>query len=69
MVRARGYAASFDEFTVGISSVAAPIFGTDGAVRGAVSILDTTDRMRLSSQRTARLVVQAGNVLSRLPGL
>jgi len=69
MVRARGYAASFDEFTVGISSVAAPIFGTDGAVRGAVSILDTTDRMRLRSQRTARLVVQAGNVLSRLPGL
>ena len=38
---------------------AAPIFGTDGAVRGAVSILNTTDRMRLGSQRMARLVVQA----------
>jgi IclR family acetate operon transcriptional repressor len=43
-VRSDGYAVSRDEFTVGVSAVAAPIYGRSGVVAAAVSVAGPTHR-------------------------
>jgi len=63
--RRQGFSTSFDEITVGLGSVAAPIFDSSGQVRATLSIVDTTDRMRAKAERMARLAIQASHVLSR----
>jgi IclR family transcriptional regulator, acetate operon repressor len=52
-VRARGYATSIDELEVGLSAMAAPVLGPDGAATAALSISGPT--ARLTSDRIAQL--------------
>lgn len=62
-VRARGYANDREESHVGISCVAAPVFGQGGQVRAALSI---TGRTRsVAPARLAAAVCTAANTLSR----
>jgi DNA-binding IclR family transcriptional regulator len=67
--RRLGYAASFDETTIGLGSVAAPIFDSSGHIRAALSIVDTTDRMRANAEKMARLAIHASGLLSRRAGI
>ncbi|MDQ3865295.1 MAG: IclR family transcriptional regulator, partial [Actinomycetota bacterium] len=48
-VRARGYATAVDELEDGLAAVAAPVFGSDGAVVAALSISGPS--VRLTSER------------------
>jgi len=68
-VRRQGYEKSFDEVTTGLSSVAAPVFDSGGTVRAALSIVDTSERVRPNSERLARLTLQASQVLTRRAGI
>src|SRR6266566_2454271 len=45
LIRSRGYATSVDELEVGLSALAAPVLGTDGAVVAALSISGPTTRL------------------------
>lgn len=53
IVRARGYATSVDELEVGLTALAAPVFGPDGDAIAALSISGPT--ARLTSERVDRL--------------
>jgi len=68
-VRRQGYGASFDEITMGLSSVAAPVFDSTGCVRAALSSVAPTNRLRPNAAKTARLAVQAAQVLSHRAGI
>jgi len=52
-VRARGYATSIDELELGLSAIAAPVFGPGGDALAALSISGPT--ARLTSERLAKL--------------
>ena len=52
-IRARGYATSVDELEVGLSALAAPVFGPGGDALAALSISGPTNR--LTSERIAQL--------------
>jgi DNA-binding IclR family transcriptional regulator len=52
-IRARGYATAQDELELGLSALAAPVFGATGAVVAALSISGPT--IRLSRRRAALL--------------
>jgi IclR family acetate operon transcriptional repressor len=69
-VRRRGYATAVDELEVGLSALAAPVFGPGGDVVAALSISGPTSR--LNTRRIARLAPvlreQAGNLSRRLGG-
>ena len=52
-VRARGYATSIDELELGLSAVAAPVFGPAGEALAALSISGPTNR--LGPERIAQL--------------
>jgi DNA-binding IclR family transcriptional regulator len=52
-VRARGYATSVDELELGLSALAAPVFGPRGEALAALSISGPT--ARLTSERIAQL--------------
>lgn len=52
-VRARGYATSIDELELGLSALAAPVFGPGGEALAALSISGPT--ARLTSERIAQL--------------
>jgi DNA-binding IclR family transcriptional regulator len=64
----RGYATAIDELERGLSALAAPIFGPDGAAVAALSISGPT--IRLTRERIAELapalLEQAGLVSARL---
>src|SRR5437016_5170960 len=45
LIRSRGYATSVDELEVGLSALAAPVLGTDGAVVAALSISGPATRL------------------------
>jgi len=67
--RRQGYATSFDEITVDLGSVAAPIFDVGSQVCAALSIVDTTDQMRENAEKMARLAIRASHVLSHRAGV
>ena len=52
-IRARGYATSVDELELGLSALAAPVFGPGGEALAALSISGPT--ARLTSERIAQL--------------
>jgi DNA-binding IclR family transcriptional regulator len=52
-IRARGYATSVDELELGLSALAAPVFGPGGEALAALSISGPTNR--LTSERIAQL--------------
>ena len=67
-VRARGYATSIDELEVGLTALAAPVFGTRGEALAALSISGPS--ARLTPERTVQLapllVEEAGLLAERL---
>ena len=68
-VRARGYATSVDELEVGLTALAAPVFGPEGDALAALSISGPS--ARLTSERIAQLaplLVDEANVLAERLG-
>ena len=53
-IRARGYATAVDELEVGLSALAAPVFGGDGSAIAALSISGPTIRLTPQPHRGAR---------------
>jgi DNA-binding IclR family transcriptional regulator len=66
-VRKQGYAVEDQEATVGDAGIAAPIFGRDGAVTGAVGVVGAADRLLSPAARPdlARGVQEAARSISR----
>jgi DNA-binding IclR family transcriptional regulator len=60
--RARGYAVNWEEAEVGVSAVAAPIFGAGTVPVGAISVTGATRGLRLD--RVAPVVCAAARALS-----
>jgi DNA-binding IclR family transcriptional regulator len=68
-VRALGYAHSVGERQSGAASVAAPVFGFDGTVLGAISVCGPVDRVDDDArQRFAPLLCEAADRVSRTLG-
>jgi IclR family transcriptional regulator, acetate operon repressor len=67
-VRARGYATAQDELEVGLSALAAPVYGASGEVMAALSISGPTSRLGAVRARSLspRLLEQAHAVSERL---
>jgi IclR family acetate operon transcriptional repressor len=68
-VRARGYAHAVDELELGLSAIAAPVHGADGAVVAALSISAPT--ARLTAERVDQLapvLLEQSRALSRKLG-
>jgi DNA-binding IclR family transcriptional regulator len=67
-VRDRGWACCSEELEVGLNSVAAPIFGADGAVVAAVSVSGPSYRLTIEDfDRVAdRILAGAGEISSRI---
>jgi IclR family acetate operon transcriptional repressor len=68
-VRARGYATSIDELELGLSALAAPVFGAGGEALAALSISGPT--ARLTSERIvqlAPLLIEEANTLAERLG-
>ena len=65
-VRRTGVAQSDGERQAGAGSVAAPVFGVDGSVQGAVSVCGPADRVGPAArERFVPLVVEAADRISR----
>ena len=68
-VRARGYARAVDELELGLSAIAAPVYGAGGTVVAALSISAPT--IRLEDERVERLapvLLEQSRALSRRLG-
>lgn len=67
--RARGYATAVDELEVGLTALAAPVFGGDGSAVAALSISGPTIRLTRSRiEELAPALVQHAHALSRQLG-
>ncbi|MEX2274442.1 MAG: IclR family transcriptional regulator [Actinomycetota bacterium] len=68
-IRRRGYAQTLDELEEGLNAVAAPIFGSDGAVVASLSVSGPAFRMRaVDLPRIARMTMDAATAASRRLG-
>ena len=71
LIRSRGYATSIDELEVGLSALAAPVLGADGAAVSALSISGPT--ARLTAERIDELAPllkdEAATLTRRLRGV
>ena len=66
LIRSRGYATSIDELEVGLSALAAPVLGTDGAAIAALSISGPTTRLTAERiEELAPLLTDEAASLSR----
>ncbi len=67
-IRERGFSTAVDELEVGLSALAAPVFGADGTCLAALSISGPT--LRLTAPRIEQLapalVAEAGRLSARL---
>lgn len=63
-VRQNGYALGCDEFIAGVSSVAAPIFGTDGSVVAALSVTGLSHQLNDRFRR--RAIERLGGTVNRI---
>ena len=65
----QGWGATVEEYEVGLSAVAAPVLGADGAVIAALSVSGPSFRMESESfPRLARRVIECADELSRRLG-
>ena len=66
-VRKQGWAVEDQEATVGDAGVAAPIFGRDGVVAGAIGVVGAVERLLVPPTRgdLARAVTEAARAISR----
>ena len=68
-IRVRGYAHAEDELELGLSALAAPVYGADGAVVAALSISAPTNRMTpVAVERLAPVLLEQSRELSRRLG-
>jgi IclR family transcriptional regulator, acetate operon repressor len=68
-VRRRGYASSEGERQAGAGSVAAPVFGLDGLVEGAISVCGPAARVDAAARdRFVPLLISAADSISRARG-
>jgi len=67
-IAGRGYAVDDEEFALGVSCVAAPYFGPDGRVQGALTVSAPATRLPEAKDRFLEAVLQAGEEASRLLG-
>jgi DNA-binding IclR family transcriptional regulator len=67
---AHAHAVVFDRNGIvdGASGIASPVFGGDGAVFCAVAVAGPTDRVEAHRERLERLVLDAGERISRIVG-
>jgi DNA-binding IclR family transcriptional regulator len=67
-IRVRGWAESVAEREAGVASVSAPVFGTDGRLRAAVSASGPISRLgERPGERLSQLVVDAAREIERVP--
>ncbi len=64
-VRERGYATTFDELELGLSGIAAPIFGPDDDVVAAVGVSGPTTRLEARTEEVGRFLIEHTERLSR----
>ncbi len=62
----RGYAVTRDELEAGLTAVAAPVRGRDGAVVAALGVSGPTARLAAAADQTGRLLVEHADALSRM---
>jgi DNA-binding IclR family transcriptional regulator len=68
-IRVRGWAESVAEREAGVASVSAPVFGSDGRLRAAVSASGPISRLgEHPGERLADLVVRAARKIEDAPG-
>lgn len=65
-VRTRGFAVTHDELEVGLSGVAAPVFGPDDAVVATVGVSGPTARLEERADHVGRLIIEQAGALSLL---
>ena len=66
MARARGFAATHDELEIGLSAVAAPVCGPNGAALAAIGVSGPTARLEDRVDHVGRLLVEQAQALSTL---
>ena len=64
-IRQRGYAVTHDELEIGLSGVAAPVFGPDDDVVAAVGVSGPTARLEQRAEEIGQLLLQHARTLSR----
>lgn len=64
-VREHGYAVTHDELEIGLSGVAAPVFGPDDDVVAAVGVSGPTARLEQRAEEVGQLLVHHARTLSR----
>jgi DNA-binding IclR family transcriptional regulator len=64
----RGWALDAEEFAVGVACMAAPYFGPDGRVQGALTVSAPVARLEEATERVRKAVLSAGEEASRLLG-
>ena len=64
-VREHGYAVTHDELEIGLSGVAAPVFGPDDDVVAAVGVSGPTARLEQRAEEIGQLLVHHARTLSR----
>ncbi|MGF6768390.1 IclR family KDG regulon transcriptional repressor [Paraburkholderia sp. GAS199] len=68
-IRAQGFASNHGEWRVGVSGLAAPVFGAAGTVIGAIGVSGPTAQLAGAHQeRLAAQVMEASQTLSMTPG-
>lgn len=67
-VRAQGYAVSFDERELGVSSVAAPIFDASRSTTAAISVAGVSDRLTPNLEKFILEVCRAADSISERLG-
>jgi DNA-binding IclR family transcriptional regulator len=68
-IRRQGFATDDEEFEVGISAIAAPIFNQDGAIMAAMSMPSPTSRMTMErASEIAESLIEATKAVSRRLG-
>ncbi|MET0998460.1 MAG: IclR family transcriptional regulator [Marmoricola sp.] len=66
VVRARGFAVTFDELEIGLSGVAAPVIGPENTVVATVGISGPTARLQDRVDHIGRLLIDQTEALSAL---
>jgi len=67
-IRAAGFAVSFSERDASAGSVAAPVFGHEGAPLGVISVSGPVERFRAEAQAASQALLAAVHELSRRLG-
>lgn len=68
-IRKKGYSVSYEDVTIGVASIGAPIYNHTGSVVGAISVSSIIQRISPEEEETfAELVLSASREISELMG-